>query len=597
MDTSYERKAWYSSAITSFIGDDCPRLLGLPPAAFARDVLRLEQRLANEGESFLTKTLPALGQNFDRALQGNVPLNPEHFKTVRNTALPAFMQDVHRRIFEDNGWLRADPCIVSIKLLRQLMLWCKKVEKGYSDESLQRATEDLIEVDQALAPPDHVFTGAAVVIARSIIAAMFRHFPRMEYFAPKHGPGAVADALTVIGKRYLTRCYTDLERVFRPIPWFFSLRDASERPGCVTDRIVCKYGLSRIAFVEKDSRGPRVIGLEPAEYMWVQQAVKTAMYTFIETQSLAKGHVNFTDQSINRRLALDWERWITLDMSKASDRNSYALVRSLFGNTKLFPYLHASRTPGTVLPDGRVLMYKKFAPMGSAVCFPVQACVYYALACAGLHIQGMPLQLALKSVYVYGDDLIVPPDTFPGLRDVFSSVGLKFNEDKCCTHGRFRESCGMDAFAGVPVTPVRLRRAHSDDVAQILPSLVAHANALQKAGYWSSSMSFRRAVYDRYPEVRSYKIPTTTDEEVPILAWTDVQDTVSRFWKHQIPHVRGWLYSASKAEVPDDLLVRILRESLSHGGPVGTISRNGRRHLPLKYVGGLRKRSIPYWPR
>jgi len=624
-------KAWYISTLTSFLSGDVPRLLGLPPAAFARDVTRLEQRLACEGESFLTKTLPLLGRNFDSALQGNVALTFPGFKAQRKASLPVFLQALTSRVFTETGWLRIEPCIKSIKFIRQICFWCKKIEKGYSDESLQTAVADFIEVDNALPPQDHVFHNDAVLsIARRVIVELFRNIGPILEYTPRHGPGAVADGRNAVEKRDLSRSFTDLESAFRPIPWFFSWRDASEDYRRITDRFCCKYGLSRLAFVFKDSGGPRLINLEEAEYMWCQQSVKSWMYDYIENYSFVSGYINFTDQTVNRNKTVEWMFYETLDMSKASDRLSYALVKTLFEKTRLWRYMRASRSPGTVLPDGRVHFYRKFAPMGSAVCFPTQACVYYALAVAVIHLERLyngerraplghslpgrnpapwrdleripdPPSAVLRSVFVYGDDLIVPRAYFGALKAAFERVDLKFNTDKCCTHGKFRESCGLDAFAGVDVTPVRMRKVHETERQSVFSSIVAHANELYKAGYWDASISLRKAACAYYPYLRKMRVPFTTRGDEPILAWLNYElDTVRVFMrKHdQITYVRGWTYVPKKVRCRLALEGRFLRESLSLEGPVGDLNtQDGCRYLTKRYGGKLRKRKLPYLPR
>nr|URG16473.1 MAG: RNA dependent RNA polymerase [Leviviridae sp.] len=478
----------------------------------------------------------------------------------------------------DDGWVRDEPCHLSIRLLRQVTLWGKKIQKGYSDESLRKATEDFIQVDAALPSCPRDLSGAAdlLVVARAIVERLFRHVGDPSHSNPRHGPGAVAGGEGTIWKRKLAVSYTDLEAVFRPIPWFVSLRDAAESPERVYGRVKRKFGLSKIRFVEKDSSGPRTIGLEPAEYMWVQQALKGLMYHYIETRSFAKGRINFTDQTINRRLSMQWRRYETLDMSKASDRNSLVLVEALFGRTRLWPWLQASRTPGTVLPDGRILMYKKFAPMGSAVCFPVQAVVYYALACAAQHLAGMPLFLACRNTYVYGDDLIVLRGNFSRIDSAFSSVGLKFNTDKCCTEGRFRESCGMDAFDGYEVTPARMRlsdvRGRTD-----IAKLVEHSNRLMDAGYWNTAIRQReltKRVILHLNLKMSFPISHRTD--FPFLTWRAApwETETVRYRtdnKTGLTFVKGWAYRPKVVESCSELEVMHLRESLSRGGPVGEL--------------------------
>jgi len=155
---------------SSLLLKDIPSQLGISPAEFSRDVYTLEKRLADEGESFVTKTLPTLGKAIDLALQGRSPLKTTAFKKrCRSSALPAFLQGLLRRVFEDTGYVRIDPCVHSIRLLRQICFWCKKVEKGFSDESLQQATEKFVSTDRDLPPMDHIFVGGTLGTAKALM--------------------------------------------------------------------------------------------------------------------------------------------------------------------------------------------------------------------------------------------------------------------------------------------------------------------------------------------------------------------------------------------------------------------------------------------
>lgn len=600
---SMHEKPWYTPSVLAFVGKDIPRMSGLSPMLFARDLHTIEHRLSCEGESFLTKTLPELGKSIDLALQGHTPLITLAFRKIsRGNALPAFLQALLKRVFLKTGWVADKPCPVCIRLLRQICYWCKKVEKGFTDESLQEAISDFIKVDAALPTSEDIPHAGTLGTAKGLIQSVFRDCPNLAFMRPGHGPGAVAGREGPEGKRLSRKCYSDLERHFRPIPFFFSLRTASENYELVTGRMQCAYGLSRTEFVEKDSSGPRTIGLEPAEYMWCQQAVKAWLYNHIESHRLTRGHVNFSDQTINRGLTSRWSEFDTLDMSKASDRNSLALVEALFGRTKLWPYLQACRTPGTLLPNGELLWFKKFAPMGSAVCFPVEAMVFWALAIASLHRQGYPLLLALRNVYVYGDDLVVPHGYFDGLKSDFESFGLKFNDSKCCTNGKFRESCGMDAYDGVDVTPIRLRKAYPKRDAPSLIPLIRHANSLFKRGYWDAAASMRTEALLNFPTLRKLKIPYSWREDLPILYWQTLSglETVRYFHRASISRVEGWIFVPKTVRCTAPTEEHFLLESLSRGGPVGRIVNRpggeGFRILDQRYVGRLKKRRLPVLP-
>jgi hypothetical protein len=97
---------------------------------------------------------------------------------------------------------------------------------------------------------------------------------------------------------------------------------------------------------------------------------------------------------------------------------------------------------------------------------------YYAWAC--------------RQVRVYGDDIIVPKNAYTVLAGLLETCLLKVNESKTHTTGFFRESCGMDAFKGVDVTPAYLRSAYSS-APDALESVIQCSNNFFKKGLWRTA--------------------------------------------------------------------------------------------------------------
>lgn len=217
---------------------------------------------------------------------------------------------------------------------------------------------------------------------------------------------------------------------------------------------------SKVVFVPKDSRGPRTICCEPLEIQYIQQGIARRLVSHIELRSTAKGQVNFTDQTINQRLALlssKNQQWATIDLKDASDLVSIELVKCLVP-PEIWRVLDACRSTHARLPSGRKIKLEKFAPMGSALCFPIESLVFYSICVAALVLNRVPLQMALRSVYVYGDDIIVPTEHVQVVIDSLTLVGLAVNLDKSCYRSYFRESCGCDAWLGHDVTPQRIKK-------------------------------------------------------------------------------------------------------------------------------------------
>jgi hypothetical protein len=147
------------------------------------------------------------------------------------------------------------------------------------------------------------------------------------------------------------------------------------------------------------------------------------------------------------------------------------------------------------LPDGSIIPLKKFASMGSALCFPVESLVFYtAILAIRASIQGrFPsarlLRSLAKDVFVYGDDLIVPAHEASAICDGLETLGFKVNQRKSFWTGKFRESCGKEYFDGFDVSVVKVRYhfpTSRKDATEVI-SLISLRNQLYYSGYWQTT--------------------------------------------------------------------------------------------------------------
>lgn len=458
--------------------------------SLTRDFETFTKRIENEGVGFWMHTLPKLGKQIYSALESKLFVCPMGLQKMKGTALPRFLGGLLKSILHDDGSLRTDDFDESVLTdVIELCFFAYKLDIPCDPAKERKVIEGFKEVEEqlgelVLADVDEVLDDAAC-----LVEAVFKEFNPLK-IEPKHGPGSVATGERFQGKWEFKRKYRAINMVypyctyfvpskyslFRRLSWFSKLEPLDA-------------GHAKVCLVPKDSRGPRLISMEPLEYQFIQQGLGRAMTEHLEKKShRTSGFVNFTDQEVNRNLAMEnslTRSYSTLDMKEASDRVSLALVERLFSRTPLLlKCLKATRTTGTVLPDGTYIELKKFAPMGSALCFPVEALVFWALA----RVIQKKARIA-GNVYVYGDDLIVPRDLTRLLFDIFPKYGLMFNEDKCFTDGYFRESCGMDAYKGNVCIPVRWRTVLPSQRKQAkeIVSAVDLANYLYKRGYWKTA--------------------------------------------------------------------------------------------------------------
>jgi len=238
--------------------------------------------------------------------------------------------------------------------------------------------------------------------------------------------------------------------------------------------------------------------------MW-QQPVKTLMVKALESSKLTKGHLNFTDQSINQNLALLSSKdgkLATLDLSEASDRvHKDPVYRMLNVNPSLRDLVFITRSKRAAVSKSEFVDLNKFASMGSALCFPIESLYFYILCiCARLehkHLQPSieTIYKVTRDIYVYGDDIIVPSNEVDSIITWLHIFGNKVGLAKSFWDGRFRESCGCDAYDGVDITPIYIRQPlHGKWKSNHIASFVATANLFWKKGLCSSANLLRQMV-------------------------------------------------------------------------------------------------------
>lgn len=496
---------------------------------FDRRALRLTtdkvaKRVQKEGIGFLTKTMPRLAKAFDRALTGEVPLSAkEHrFATLPFSELPRFLGEFFQRVFSHDGRVLSTPCCDSIKVLRQILYLWYKYELPYTPDEEQQVISKFERTEEELAVLTHRLQRCAdccepdgerlrncfsainsplIRRARIRLSRVFARFDPSDIY-PRHGPGSVSTRERLWGKYQWTSVSPRIIAKYPLDAYFYaSLGHVCDSIDEINS-VDLKESPAQVCLVPKDSRGPRLISEEPLTFQWVQQGLGRAIVRHVEKHFLTRNAIHFTNQQPNRQAALEGSRTgelCTLDLNEASDRVTVGLVRLLFPEP-LLGFLLASRSLSTRLPDGRELILHKFAPMGSALCFPVLALTIWALLTAGCTDAGLR-----KKILVYGDDVIVPKAYARDAMNILESFGLKINRDKSCTSGFFRESCGLDAYAGIEVTPVRFRTVWSHHPCpEVYTSWIAYANEMHKRKYYNcyeSIVSRLFSIYGAIPAV------------------------------------------------------------------------------------------------
>lgn len=199
----------------------------------------------------------------------------------------------------------------------------------------------------------------------------------------------------------------------------------------------------------------------------------------------------------------------------------------------------------------------KYAGMGNATTFPIQSIVF-ALICidAILEHDGKPLsyknvkRVAL-SIQVYGDDIIIPTVYYHTVRERIHAFGLIVNESKTFHEGNFRESCGVDAYMGVDVTPVYLRQDPFSEAlnASSLISLIKTSNQLWLKGLYTTSNTIRAQV----EKLLNKSLPLVRSDS-GLLGWSDRYDsTDAHSWDKSLHRLRVHSYTARSKKRADTI--------------------------------------------
>lgn len=551
-----------------------------------KDLDRLRRALDHEGLGFITITHGEMEKAFLQGLSTKKRLGLDTglvrgFGSKSNVdARPAYLWGLLQLVFTSEGTLRCDPDHNAVFFIRQWLAMAKKIEITCTPDRLETALLEWVRTDVSL--PDHwpetwddnhptwkVRQGHPLYGDVHVDTDQYsfeeysewdlgEHWNRLKdlygsmvgslgifdpwAIRPKHGPGATADQKD--GLKYeFPNWPAKLQSIF---PWdFFASadlglykRDSGTEP--LDREVPCV-----MYAVPKTQKEPRYITAEPTAHQWIQGGIQRWFEDSLRCgsggrQSSLSRCIDFRDQGESRRLALEGSRTgdlATVDLSAASDRISTRLVEYVFqSNPALLDGLHASRSRLTRLPNGDLHRFRKFAPMGSAVCFPVQTFIFTGLALFSIMLtRGGSVRTAMEDytheVRVFGDDIIIPVDAYPILCKVLTSLRLKVNESKSYAVGLFRESCGMDAFMGVDVTPARVKTVYSKSDPSALESVVECSNNLFMRGLWHTSAALLKTI--PIQERKFFPIGSPAGGALSLYSFCGTSETNLR-WNHDI---------------------------------------------------------------
>lgn len=384
------------------------------------------------------------------------------------------------------------PDLAAVAFLRQLFQLLSKV--GINRDDLladyildYRHSEDVIYAESCVQRAGGDRYWSLIHAIRNVLSPIVNGFV-MDPRKVKNGPGAVSDPKVKTSLEKFQNFSFDarIDYLLRK-EGHGNLSDFSPFPLLSEgDRT------SRVVFVPKTWKKLRGISAEPAVLQYFQQAVFASINASLQATPFRQV-ISLSDQEGSGEYALKGSRdgsLATIDLSSASDSVTLQLVKDIFGNTSLCRWLLATRSTHTLIDNER-LRISKFAPMGSACCFPVECLIFMGIVLATVAMKTGRLP-NLSKYLVYGDDIICPSVHAPDIIESLTDLGFSVNTDKTYFSGYFRESCGVDAWHGHDVTPLKVKdfsfpfdgsrpcsyEHHS--------RVIAYLNSLWCRGYWKT---------------------------------------------------------------------------------------------------------------
>jgi len=533
----------------SSILEDCKRA-GIGDAkSLDLDLIRVTRLYETRGLPILMIDFPDACKVLDASLSRsylNPQLLPNSFGKRTLSSDKWLFGTLFLKLFNESGTLVEDPDINVIFFLRQILLLYKKVHRPCPPENVDKAVREFFRIENDMRPPSNPWNLDSVdwnlgvsfidgyrshddmvsyrdLVPRKVLTLLETVFDRIvtqlpilnpRDVVPRHGPGAVCDTK---GDKYTFPYYPEkLSNYFEedyfssPNSWCFLLDNISRSQDEPPARLIA---------VPKTLKGPRLIASEPTSHQFLQQGlllwfrknlpkpIRLSFNPFSQDPS----RVTVLKASLTGEIS-------SIDLSSASDRLScWVIERAFRRNPSVLDGLHAVRT--RMVKDfssstpGECILLKKYANQGSAVTFILQS-IIYAVCCITslLFEEGKQptienIEQCAKRIRVFGDDLLIPKLASPTLSLLLDHLGLKVNMSKTHVEGHFRESCGMDAFAGHDVSPVYISNLQIKDTYESLSSWIEVCNNAYRKGLWTLA------------DYMYSQVPTSNIDYIPISHW------------------------------------------------------------------------------
>jgi len=510
----------------------------------SRDYVRLSMLLNARGINLVLIDFPDVLKWLDESLKnGELSISglPTTSGISRRSPVPKLFRGLYLRIFAKSGEMLEDPDPTSIFYLRQLLALFKKYKKDCKDDYTLKEVGAFYETDLTLQRSRLDFDRAgtfpettpeelklcsmgdrnrdwssSTATADHVVQLIFDRavsdlqLPTVEESAiHRHGPGAVSIKVPDHSWKYHFHQWPESLNAYFPMEDHAISNYSEWRELQHLDTHNSVY--SRLCKVPKTARGPRLIAAEPVAHQWCQQALRDKLEKMVRGSFLSRC-IDFRSQEENQRLALSSSKtgaYATIDLSAASDRVGLKLVESVF--RKNIPFLQRlavsrSRYVYQDISSDFPMIHKlrKFSTMGSACTFPIQSIIFACISIGAILVKEgkeatvKAVNNAADRVQVFGDDIVVPNSCYDAVTELLERYGMKVNMSKSCSTGKFRESCGIDAFNGYDVTPAYFTQFCDERKPESISAMLDVSNNFFKKGLWKTSNVLAEMVPARF---------------------------------------------------------------------------------------------------
>lgn len=194
--------------------------------------------------------------------------------------------------------------------------------------------------------------------------------------------------------------------------------------------------------------------------------------------------------------------YATGDLSSASDLISRPDFEEHFEGTAFGHFVLGACTPATSFEKfgGGTYNMLRLGGMGNAIIFPLETLWFFSIIEEATREVVTNPSLVKSVCYnqsymcsTYGDDLLYPSIAHENVqRRLTETYPFIFNKEKSYAQGKFRESCGTDAYNGFDITPLKIKRDPSKILAR--PSFQKKFEVLNRTAHQKDARALQKAL-------------------------------------------------------------------------------------------------------